>query len=78
MDGESAECLKISVPRDEILPGGVPIEWVEKIVVLDSEDIRSLHVNAIEINLRNVTLAGEWDGRVAMKIMGGGSSNVPH
>ena len=76
LNGESPESLKVLIPCSEIFPGGIPIERVEKVVVLNSKDVWPLHIDAVEVNLWDVSLNSEWDGWVAMKIVRGGSSDV--
>ena len=45
-------------------------------MVLNGKDVGSLHVNAVEEDLGDVTFSSERDSRVTVKVVRGGSDNV--
>ena len=47
-------------------------------MVLNGEDIQSLHVNTVEIKLWYESFSSKWNGGVVLDVVQGSSCDVPH
>jgi len=69
LNSESSHCLEVAVPSCKILSSSISTEWIDGMIFLNAEDVRVLHVNAIKVDLWNVTLRRERNGGIIMKAM---------
>ena len=69
LDGESSHHLEVAVPGCKVLASCVSAQGVKRMVFLNGKDIWALHIDAVEVDLRNIASGGERNGGVTIKAM---------